>query len=136
MNRKSALEKIKDKKFKKLCEIIVSEMKRLDVPGVSVGVWKGPRSGAEWEGPRSGAEWDAGEEFSAGFGITSVENPLPVNAKTLFQVGSISKTFTGTLLMRLAEMGKLDLDAPVRAYLPRLQLSDPEVTEKVTPDTC
>ena len=114
MNRKSTLEKIKDKKFKKLCEMVVSEMKRLDVPGVSVGVW------------------NAGEEFGTGFGITSLENPLPVNADTLFQVGSISKTFTGTLLMRLIEMGKLDLDAPVRTYLPRLQLSDPEVTEKVT----
>jgi CubicO group peptidase (beta-lactamase class C family) len=114
MNRKSALEKIKDKKFKKLCEIIVAEMKRLDVPGVSVGVW------------------NAGKEFSAGFGVTSVENPLPVNADTLFQVGSISKTFTGTLLMRLVEMGRLDLDAPVRTYLPRLQLSDPDVTAKVT----
>ena len=114
MNRKSALEKIKDKKFKKLCEIVVSEMKRLAVPGVSVGVWH------------------AGQEFSAGFGITSLENPLPVNAETLFQVGSISKTFTGTLLMRQVEMGKLDLDTPVRTYLPHLQLSDPEVTAKVT----
>jgi CubicO group peptidase (beta-lactamase class C family) len=114
MNRKSALEKIKDKKFKKLCEIAVSEMKRLDIPGVSIGVW------------------NAEEEFSAGFGITSLENPLPVNAETLFQVGSISKTFTGTLLMRLAETGKLDLDTPVRTYLPHLQLADSEVTEKVT----
>ena len=114
MNRKSALDKIKDKKFKTLCEIVVAEMKRLDVPGVSIGVW------------------NAGEEFSAGFGLTSIENPLPVSVETLFQVGSISKTFTATLLMRLVEMGKLDLDAPVRTYLPHLQLADPDVTAKVT----
>jgi len=114
MNRKSALQKIKDKKFKKLGEILVAEMKRLDLPGVSIGVW------------------NAGEEFSAGFGVTSIENPLPVNAETLFQVGSISKTFTGTLLMHLVETGKLDLDAPIRTYLPHLQFSDPEVTERVT----
>lgn len=115
MNRKSALEKIKDKKFKKLCEIIVEEMRRLEVPGVAVGVWQ------------------AGREFSAGFGMTSVENPLPVTPETLFQVGSISKTFTGTLLMQLVEAGKLDLDAPVRTYLPGLRLADPRVAEKVTP---
>ncbi len=114
MNRKSALEKIKEKKFKKLCENIVAEMKRLDVPGVSVGIWQ------------------AGKEFSAGFGVTSVENPLPVTADTLFQVGSISKTFTGTLLMRLVEMGKLELDDPVRKYLPTLKLSDSRVAEIVT----
>lgn len=114
MNRKSALEKIKDKKFKKLGEVIVAEMKRLEIPGVSVGIWH------------------AGQEFSAGFGVTSLENPLPVSAETLFQVGSISKTLTGMLLMRLVELGKLDLDAPVRTYLPHLKLSDPHVAETVT----
>jgi len=114
MNRKSALDKIKDKKFKKLCENIVADMKRLDVPGVAIGVWHN------------------GEEFSAGLGITSVENPLPVTPDTLFQVGSISKTFTGTLLMQQVERGRLDLDLPVRTYLPKLLLSDQQVTEQVT----
>lgn len=114
MNRKSVLEKIKDKKFKLLCEKIVADMKRLDVPGVAVGVWHN------------------GEEFSAGLGITNIENPLPVTADTLFQVGSISKTFTATLLMQQVEKGRLNLDSPVRTYLPKLQLADQQVTEQVT----
>lgn len=37
-----------------------------------------------------------GQELALGQGITSVDNPLPVDAATLFQIGSITKTFTGT----------------------------------------
>jgi CubicO group peptidase (beta-lactamase class C family) len=105
---------IKDPTFKKIARKIVSEMKRLQVPGVAVGIWH------------------AGNEFAEGFGITSLEHPLPVTADTLFQTGSISKTFTGTLMMQLVEQGKVDLDAPVRRYIADFQLSDPNVAEKVT----
>jgi CubicO group peptidase (beta-lactamase class C family) len=55
-----------------------------------------------------------------------------VDACTLFQIGSITKTFTATLSMRLVEENKLDLDTPVRAYLPDLALKDPSIAERVT----
>ena len=100
--------------FEKLSAKIVKEMKRLRVPGAAVAVWH------------------AGREFSAGFGVTSVENPLPVTPETLFQVGSISKTFTGTLLMQLAEQGRIDLDAPVKTYLKNFTLQDKSVARRVT----
>ncbi|NWG35685.1 MAG: beta-lactamase family protein [Chloroflexi bacterium] len=105
---------ITDTKFRKIAKKIVSEMKRLEVPGVAIGIW------------------NKGREHTAGFGITSVEHPLPVTPDTLFQTGSISKTFTGTLLMMLAERGKVDLDAPVRKYLKDFKLQDEEVAKKVT----
>jgi CubicO group peptidase (beta-lactamase class C family) len=105
---------VKDPKFKKITQNIVSEMKRLHVPGVSIGIWH------------------KGREYSAGFGITSVEHPLPVTADTLFQTGSISKTYTGTLMMMLVEQGKVDLDAPVRKYIKDFKVKDKEVSEKVT----
>ena len=73
-----------------------------------------------------------GEEHVAGFGVTSTENPLEVTPDTLFQIGSITKTFTGTAAMRLVERGELDLDAPVRTYLPELKLSDEDVAARVT----
>jgi CubicO group peptidase (beta-lactamase class C family) len=73
-----------------------------------------------------------GEEQVAGFGVTSLENPLVVTPDTLFQIGSITKTFTGTTAMRLVERGALDLDAPLRAYLPELKLSDEDVAARVT----
>ena len=74
---------IKEPNFKKITQKIVSEMKRLHVPGVAIGIWH------------------KGKEYTAGFGITNAEHPLPVTADTLFQTGSISKTFTGTLMMML-----------------------------------
>ena len=105
---------IKDKNFRKLSQKVVAEMKRLSIPGVAIGVWH------------------KGREHSDGFGITSVENPLPVTSDTLFQVGSISKTFTGTLIMQLAEQGKVNLDTPVRTYIKDLKLSDKAVEKQVT----
>ena len=64
-----------------------------------------------------------GKEHSAGIGVTSVENPLEVTPETLFQIGSITKTVTGTLAMILVERGELDIDAPVLSYLPKLALA-------------
>src|ERR1051325_10303908 len=105
---------VADPTFKKIAQKIVSEMKRLQVPGVAIGIWH------------------SGKEYAQGFGITSIEHPLPVTPDTLFQIGSISKTFTGTMLMQLAEQGKVDLDAPVRKYIKDFKLRDIEVARKVT----
>jgi CubicO group peptidase (beta-lactamase class C family) len=73
-----------------------------------------------------------GEEHYAFHGVTSVENPLEVDEKTLFQFGSTGKTYTATAMMRLVEQGKVDFDAPVRKYLPEFKLRDADVAEKVT----
>ena len=73
-----------------------------------------------------------GDEQLAFHGVTSVENPLPVDAGTLFQFGSTGKTYTATAMMRLVEQGKVDLDAPVRTYVPELKLKDEDVARKVT----
>jgi len=73
-----------------------------------------------------------GEEQYAYAGVTSVENPLPVDEATLFQFGSTGKTYTATALMRLVEQGQVDLDAPVRTYVPELRLKDEDVADQVT----
>jgi CubicO group peptidase (beta-lactamase class C family) len=106
MSYEAALGAIADPKFKKLCEQIVAAMERIPVPGVAVGVV------------------DGDTEHVAGFGVTNVDHPLPVDGETLFQIGSTTKTVTGTAAMRLVEQGRLDLDAPIRAYLPELRLAD------------
>ncbi|MCS6993395.1 MAG: beta-lactamase family protein [Anaerolineales bacterium] len=100
--------------FQRLCERIQSEMKRLKVPGAAVGVYH------------------EGQEHTLGLGRTSVENPLRVTSETLFQIGSITKTFTGTVLMRLVEEGRLDLDTPLRKILPKFKMADPDVEKRVT----
>ncbi|MGH2537731.1 MAG: serine hydrolase domain-containing protein [Candidatus Promineifilaceae bacterium] len=73
-----------------------------------------------------------GETAAAGLGITSVENPLPVTSRTLFQIGSITKTLTAMLLLRLVEQGLLALGEPVRAYLPDFQLADEAAAAEAT----
>jgi CubicO group peptidase (beta-lactamase class C family) len=67
-----------------------------------------------------------------GFGVTNVGHPVPVDADTLFRIGSTTKTFTATAMMRLVEQGRVDLRAPVRTYLLDFALSDAAVANSVT----
>ena len=70
--------------------------------------------------------------FAGGLGIRGVEEPEPVAASTLFHHGSCGKAYTGLLAALLAEDGLLDLDAPVRRYIPELRLVDEVVAARVT----
>ena len=82
-------------------------------------------------GVAAGIRYDGRDEY--GFcGVTSVENPLPVDERTLFQFGSTAKTMTATALMCLVEQGRVDLDEPVRTYVPELRTKQPDVAERVT----
>lgn len=92
---------------------IEAEMQRWLVPGVAVGILHN------------------GQEYTAGFGVTNVNHPLPVDSDTLFQIGSTTKTITATLAMRLVEAGKLNLDIPIRRYLPELRLADESAAQRV-----
>ena len=56
--------------------------------------------------------------WSQGFGYADTANKIPATTETVYRVGSISKLFTDTLVMQLAERGKLDIDKPLQTYLP------------------
>ena len=60
------------------------------IPGVAVGVWAD------------------GREVYACHGVTSIDNPLPVDLDTLFVLGSVTKTYTATALMRLVAAGRVE----------------------------
>lgn len=56
--------------------------------------------------------------FSKGYGYADLENNISVDSdQTLFKIGSLTKLFTWTAVMQLAEQGKLDMDADVNTYL-------------------
>ncbi|MDG5767097.1 serine hydrolase [Balneolales bacterium ANBcel1] len=76
--------------------------------------------------------WYRGEATYACHGVTSIENRLPVDVRTLFQAGSIGKTVTATALIILEADGRVNLEAPVRSYVPDLTVKDAAVGDEVT----
>jgi D-alanyl-D-alanine-carboxypeptidase/D-alanyl-D-alanine-endopeptidase len=72
-----------------------------DIPGAAVGVMR-----------------DGTLLYAKGHGVRSVERQEPVAVDTLFQIGSVTKVFTATLLVQLRDQGRIAPDAPVDQYLP------------------
>jgi len=70
--------------------------------------------------------------YAKGFGYRSIENKLPVTANTLFAIGSCSKAFTATLIGKLQQDGKLDIDKPVTNYLPSLKFYNDAMNSTIT----
>lgn len=101
-------------RWDRLCKLTEEEMRKHHIPGASIGICVG------------------GDVLSAGFGVTNLKNPLPVERSTLFQIGSISKTFTCAAIMRLVEAGKLQLQTPVTAILPTWRVADSQATSGAT----
>ncbi|QES54743.1 serine hydrolase [Streptomyces venezuelae] len=73
-----------------------------------------------------------GQETVASYGVTNLDHPQPVDADTLFPLASVTKTFTATALMRLVAEGRVELDAPVRRYVPELELADEDAARRIT----
>ncbi|HET7270989.1 MAG TPA: serine hydrolase domain-containing protein [Rubrobacter sp.] len=56
--------------------------------------------------------------FAKGYGDADLKNGIPVDPeRTTFRIGSVTKLFTWTAVMQLAEQGKLDLDEDINTYL-------------------
>ncbi len=75
---------------------------------------------------------DGDDLTEAATGVINKNTGVDVTTDTLFQIGSISKVWTTTLIMQLVDQGKIELDSPVREYLPELKFADPEATETIT----
>jgi CubicO group peptidase (beta-lactamase class C family) len=66
-------------------------------------------------------------------GVLSLRTRWPVTTDALFLPGSIGKLYTATLVMMLVDEGRLDLDTPIRTYLPDFQVQDTHARDVVTP---
>ncbi len=97
-----------------LSDFVEATATRFGIPGVAVGVWAD------------------GQEVYPCHGVTSIDNPLPVDQQTLYVLGSVTKTYTATALMRLVAEDRIELDAPVRRYVPELMLADEAAAAQVT----
>lgn len=62
--------------------------------------------------------------YSKGFGVTDIRTKEKLEPWHNFHIASISKTFTATAVMQLAEKGKIDINKPLITYLPYFKLDD------------
>ena len=81
--------------------LVMQDFQQLQVPGAIVGVWmKGY------------------EPFITTFGFSNLENKTPISVSDKVRIGSITKTFTGLVLLQLVDEGKISLSDPLSKYFP------------------
>ena len=89
-------------------------IKQHNIPAISLAIW-------------------SKEEFSEGAaGLLNLNTGVKANTDSIFQIGSITKVFTTSLIMKLVEEGRIDLDKPVKHYLRDFQLADPRAASSIT----
>ncbi|GAA1163356.1 beta-lactamase family protein [Microbacterium oxydans] len=74
-----------------------------------------------------------GEIFTTAAGILNRNTGVEADEDSVFQIGSITKTWTATLIMQLVDEGLLDLDAPVREVVPEFTIGDDTAARAITP---
>lgn len=90
----------------KIDQRIKAEMQREKIPGLALAVVK-----------------DGKILKAQGYGLANVELNVPATRETVFEIGSITKQFTATLILQLAQDGKLKLDDKVHQHLPGVPAS-------------
>lgn len=98
-----------------LPKLLSSGIRRFNVPGATLAIHR------------------RGRLYETAAGVLNVNTGVRTTPDSVFQIGSISKIFTTTLIMQMVDEGILDLDTPVRRYLPKFQVADPIATRTVTP---
>jgi CubicO group peptidase (beta-lactamase class C family) len=73
-----------------------------------------------------------GEITEVAAGVLNLNTGVEATTDTLWQIGSMTKAWTATAVMQLVDDGLLDLDAPLKTYLPGFKVADPDVSAKVT----
>ena len=98
-----------------LADYIEQSMPDWDLPGVAVGV-----------------VYQDEVVFLRGFGVKELGRDDPVDAETLFQIGSVSKSFAAGAIAALVDDGLVDWDDPVVEHLPWFRVKDPWITRSMT----
>ncbi len=90
---------------------LFTEMATLpSVPGINVAI-----------GDQNGIIW------AKGFGYANLEYKTPMVPGTLMRIGSVAKVITTAAMMRMVERGELDLDVPIRTYVPQWPEKHPSI---------
>lgn len=86
--------------FSSLDAFVAREMRRARIPGLAIGMAR-----------------DGVVQVVRGYGFADIARRRAVTVDTMFHIASVTKVVTATLIMQLAELGKLSLDEPVEPYL-------------------
>jgi CubicO group peptidase (beta-lactamase class C family) len=70
--------------------------------------------------------------YEAATGVVNRNTGVRATPDSVFQIGSVTKVWTASLVMQLVAEGLVDLDAPVRRYLPEFGVVDPAASRTVT----
>lgn len=73
-----------------------------------------------------------GEVVDHAAGVLSMSTGVEATPDSVFQIGSVTKLWTSSLVMQLVDEGKVDLDATVRTYLPEFRIADEEAASAIT----
>lgn len=98
-----------------LPKILDEGIKKYNIPGATLGVLKDGEVVAE-----------------AAAGVVNLNTGVDTTSDTVFQIGSITKPHTATLVMQMVEEGLVDLDAPVVEYLSDFRVARDDVSRQVT----
>ncbi|WP_395696445.1 serine hydrolase domain-containing protein [Nocardioides sp.] len=98
-----------------LADRLPALLEKYDVPGAAVAVL------------HDGAVVDAAA------GTLNKATGVDATVDSLFQIGSVTKLWTATLVMQLVDEGRVDLDVPVRTYLPEFRIGDEAAAAVITP---
>ncbi|RSN33296.1 serine hydrolase [Amycolatopsis sp. WAC 01416] len=97
-----------------LTEQLPSLLEKYDVPGAAWALLQGDRI------------------IDGAAGLLNKATGVKATADSLFQIGSITKLWTSTLVMQLVDEGKIELDRPIRTYLPEFGVADRDAAEQIT----
>ena len=89
-------------------------VQKYDVPALSMAIWQDDRL------------------YKGAAGVLNIETGVLADTDSIFQIGSISKVFTASLIMQLVDEGRINLDQPVKTYLRDFHVACPDATESIT----
>lgn len=95
-------------------KLIGEAIEKWNVPGAAIGVWCN------------------GELAKASAGFLNSAEKLPVQDNSLFQIGSITKVITATLVMMAVDKGLVELDKPAKDYISNFRIADKQASETIT----
>lgn len=84
-------------------EAVIAEMKKQHIVGVAIGIIRNSQI-----------------VYTKGYGVAKLKSRTPVTSNTVFNWASNSKPIIAIAAMQLVQGGQLDLDKPIRAYIPSL----------------